>query len=222
MKVEKEPYIAPSILSADFTAIGDGVKKIKASGADWIHIDVMDGHFVANLTFGPKMVQDIRKITDMPLDVHLMIDNPDKMVQDFISAGADYVTIHLESAVHIDGILRNIRETGCKAGISIVPSTPIDFVEEVIGIVDLILIMTVNPGFGGQSMINKSLEKVEVLREWRDMFDHPYLISVDGGINEQTSQHVREAGADVMVSGSAFFKADNDKRFIKALKGIDG
>ena len=221
MKNIEKPLIAPSILSADFCTMGEEVRKIEDSGADWIHIDVMDGHFVPNLTFGPKMVSDIRKITSLPLDVHLMVDKPGSMIDDFVTAGADYITIHFESTVHIDGILRNIKNAGCKAGISLVPSTPIDHISEILEITDLILIMTVNPGFGGQSMITKSLDKVEVLNKLRKKNSYEYLIAVDGGINAETAFHVRKAGSDIMVSGSAFFKADNSKQYIKFLKGID-
>lgn len=216
---QQQLIVAPSVLSADFSDLAGAVKTIESSKADWVHLDVMDGHFVPNLTFGPKMVADLRPLTKLPFDVHLMIDNPAELVEDFAKAGADYITIHPEAVVHVHRLLTSIRDMGKRPGISIVPSTPVAAIAEVLPLVDLILIMTVNPGFGGQSLIPSCLDKVTELTELRRARKLDFLISVDGGINRSTVQTARKAGVDVVVSGSAFFGASNPALEVQAYKG---
>jgi ribulose-phosphate 3-epimerase len=216
--MEKETLIAPSILSADFARMGEGVKLIEEAGADWVHIDVMDGSFVPPITFGHKMVADIRGLTKKPFDVHLMVSHPDSQLESFAKAGADYLTVHQETVVHLDRTLARIRELGCRPGISLVPSTPISLLKHVLPLVDLVLVMTVNPGFGGQKMILPCLDKVKELREIRQVSGYDYLISIDGGVNKETISSVREASPDVLVAGSAFFSAPNKKEFVRNFK----
>ena len=198
--------IAPSILSADFARLADGVRAAEEAGADWIHVDVMDGHFVPNLTIGPPVVQAIRRVTELPLDVHLMIDDPERWVDAFADAGADYLTVHQEASVHLHRTLQAIRERGMKPGVSINPGTPIDALREVVPYVDLILIMTVNPGFGGQRFIPTMTEKVAAMRK---VLDRQSLwgveLEVDGGISPANAGEVVDAGASALVAGAAVF-----------------
>ena len=198
--------IAPSILSADFARLADGVRAAEEAGADWIHVDVMDGHFVPNLTIGPPVVQAIRRVTELPLDVHLMIDSPERWVDAFADAGADYLTVHQEASVHLHRTLQAIRERGMKPGVSINPGTPIDALREVVPYVDLILIMTVNPGFGGQRFIPTMTEKVAAMRK---VLDRQSLwgveLEVDGGISPANARNVVDAGASALVAGAAVF-----------------
>ncbi|MDR1230993.1 MAG: ribulose-phosphate 3-epimerase [Spirochaetaceae bacterium] len=212
--------IAPSLLSADFSAPGEAVRLMDASGADWVHLDVMDGSFVPNITFGHKLVADVRPLSQLPFDVHLMTNGPDRHIADFAKAGADLITIHLEAAVHIHRILGAIHERGKKAGIAVVPSTPVSALSEILSVVDLVLVMTVNPGFGGQKLIPAALDKVLALSDIRKTKNYPFLISVDGGINADTAHTAREAGADILVTGSAFFDAPDKSHFVRAMRGL--
>jgi ribulose-phosphate 3-epimerase len=210
--------IAPSILSADFANLAQEVKSVEAAGANWIHVDVMDGHFVPNLTIGPVVVEALRPHTKLPLDVHLMIESPDRYIPAFIKAGADYVTIHQEAVPHLHRTLSQIKELGAKAGVSINPATPIETLSEILQFVDMVLVMTVNPGFGGQKFISSCLEKIEKLDAIRKKEGFSFLIEADGGISEQTAKEVSKAGCDVFVAGSAIFKAKNYAEAIKKIR----
>lgn len=211
----KKILIAPSVLAADFSRIKEALDLIKNNGGDWVHLDIMDGHFVPNMTFGPKMVSDLRPCSSLIFDVHMMIENPEFFIEDFAKAGADYITFHAEAAVHMHRLITQIKDLGKKAGISIVPSTPVNILEEVLEDLDLVLIMTVNPGFGGQKLITKCLDKIKVLDTIRKEKNYKYLISVDGGINDKNAGTAAEMGADVLDIGSAFFK---DPSWISDLK----
>lgn len=211
--------IAPSILQADFANMGREINALEAAGSDMIHLDVMDGSFVEAITFGPKMVSDIKKITSLPLDVHLMIVNPEKHIDSFADAGADIITIHQEAVDSLEAILWQIKERGVKCSVSIKPYTPVSAIKEILSVVDMVLVMTVEPGKGGQSLIESTLDKVRELKKLREENGYSYYIQADGGIKAHTKDKVIEAGADILVVGSAITSADDYKKAIEELKG---
>lgn len=212
--------IAPSILSADFARLGEEIRDVERGGADWIHVDVMDGHFVPNITIGPLIVEAIRPVTKLPLDVHLMIEEPDRYIPQFAKSGADWITVHQEACRHLHRTLYLIKEQGVKAGVVLNPATPLVTIESVLEDLDMVLLMTVNPGFGGQKFIHSVVPKIKELRRMLDErgLDH-VEIEIDGGVNAQTARLCEEAGATVLVAGSAVFNQADRAQAIAAIRG---
>ncbi len=205
---DEEMKLAPSILSADFANLARDIRLVEDGGADYIHVDVMDGHFVPNITFGADTVAAIRPVTKLPLDCHLMVEYPEKHVKNFAKAGADIITVHAESTPHIHRVIQLIKDQGVKAGIAVNPGTPIESLIHILGLVDLVLVMTVNPGYGGQIFIPETLKKIKTAKELKEKGGYTYEIQVDGGIAEQTAKQCKEAGASVFVAGSYIYNAE--------------
>lgn len=212
--------IAPSILSSDFTNLAQQIRLTEMGGADWIHCDVMDGHFVPNITIGPLIVKAVRKSTKLPVDVHLMIKNPDKYLEAFSEAGANYISVHVEEVVHLNRSVNRIKELGCKAGVVINPATPVNSIVDVAEYIDYLLIMTVNPGFGGQEFISNSIRRIEEAVQLREKMKSGFLIEIDGGVSNKTIVNAKRAGADVFVAGSAIFHSDNITAATAELKNL--
>jgi ribulose-phosphate 3-epimerase len=212
--------LAPSILASDFSNLAQQIRLVEMGGADWIHCDIMDGHFVPNISFGPLIVKAARKSTKLPLDVHLMIENPDKYLEDFVKAGATSIIVHQEAVIHLNRTINKIKELGAKAGVAINPSTPVDALKDIAEYVSSILIMSVNPGFGGQSFIQNSINKIKEAAELRKNLKGDFLIEVDGGIDNKTIKETLKAGCDVFVSGSSIFKTDNPTAAAAELKNL--
>jgi ribulose-phosphate 3-epimerase len=218
-KMTKKIKISPSILSADFANLEAEIKAIEKAGADMIHIDVMDGNFVPNLTIGPVVIKSLRKHTKLPFDVHLMIEKPERYIEDYRKAGADIITVHAEACIHLDRVIHQIKASGAKAGVSIVPSTPVTALDHVLPLLDLVLVMSVNPGFGGQEFINYSLDKLRELRFMIDETGQDIMLEIDGGVNHHNIEYIVEAGANVIVAGSAVFSG-GEQNYKKNIDGL--
>lgn len=218
--MKNKKILAPSILSADFANLSQQIRYVEVGGADWIHCDIMDGKFVPNITFGPMVVEAVRRITSLPIDVHLMIKDPDNMIDSFIKAGANYITVHQEEVVHLHRSIENIKEKGAKAGVVINPATPVETLKEILEFVDMVLVMSVNPGFGGQKFISNSLRKIKELARIRNEMGYNFLIEIDGGISKKNIQEVSNAGCDAFVAGSSIFANDNITAATVELKNL--
>lgn len=214
--------IAPSILSADFSRLGEEIRSVEQAGAEVIHIDVMDGHFVPNITIGPLVVRAARQVTKLPLDVHLMITDPDRYLDDFAAAGADWITVHVEACTHLHRTIHHIRDLGCRAGAVLNPATSLSTLDYILADVDLVMLMSVNPGFGGQSFIESTLDKIRVLRQRLDAANPGAGIEVDGGVSPATIARIAGAGANIFVAGSAVYGADDYGAVISELKRMAG
>lgn len=214
------PILSPSILSSDFTDLKSQIRILELGNSDWVHLDIMDGTFVPNITFGPMIVDAINRITKLPLDTHLMISKPDEFIESFVIAGSDVLTVHQEAVIHLHRTVTKIKSFGIKAGVSINPSTPVYSIQEILDEVDLVLIMSVNPGFGGQKFIENSLKKIRELKNLKEKFKLNFLIEVDGGIDLNNIEYVLEAGADVVVAGASIFKSKNPMQTVTELKNI--
>ena len=212
--------IAPSILSADGSKLGEEIIAVEKAGADWIHVDVMDGNFVPNITMGPSIISSLRKVTKLPFDVHLMITNPDRYIESFFKAGADIITVHVEASSHLHRTVELIKSFGVRAGVSLNPATPLEQIKEIIHYIDLLLIMTVNPGFGGQQFIGTSLAKIARAKKMLEALPHQPLLEVDGGVNLKNIGDIAQAGADVIVAGAAVFSGGDYQKTIAALKTL--
>lgn len=212
-------FIAPSILSADFARLAEEVAAVERAGADLLHVDVMDGHFVPNLTVGPPIVESLKKVTKLPLDVHLMMTNADAFIQEFAEAGADYLTVHVEACPHLHRTIQSIKERGVKAGVTLNPATPLQWLEEILPDVDLVLVMSVNPGFGGQKFIPSALRKIKAARAMLNHINSSALLEVDGGVKVENARQIVEAGATALVAGSAIFCHPDYAATIAALRG---
>ena len=210
--------IAPSILAADFAALGEAVRAVERGGADYIHLDVMDGHFVPNITIGPPVVRAVRQVASVPLDVHLMIADPDRYIGAFAEAGAAILTVHVEARSHLHRTIQHIRSLGLGAGVALNPATPVNTIEEIAADVDLVLVMTVNPGFGGQTFIERSIPKIRAVRALLDRTGSPAAIEVDGGIDRATAPRVVAAGAEILVAGSAIFRTADPAAAVRELR----
>jgi ribulose-phosphate 3-epimerase len=215
-------YIAPSILSADFSKLGDEIQSVEKAGADWIHVDVMDGHFVPNITIGPLIVEAASRVTSLPLDVHLMIEHPDKYIEDFAKAGANLISVQVEACIHLNRTVQMIKALDLRAGAVLNPATPLSALEWVLEDVDFVMIMSVNPGFGGQKFIPNSIDKIRALRKMIQDRGLSTLIEIDGGVNEKTIKNISDAGADVFVAGSAIFKSPDYNKTIATFRKLIG
>jgi ribulose-phosphate 3-epimerase len=209
--------IAPSILSADFTRLEEEIRAVEAAGADWIHADIMDGHFVPNITFGPMVVEAVRRVTRLPIDVHLMISEPERYIADFAKAGADYISVHVETCIHLNRTVQLIRDAGARPGVVLNPATPLEALQWILEYADLVLVMSVNPGFGGQAFIANSIEKIQRLRQMIMEKRLTTLIEIDGGVSDKTIGNIAAAGADVFVAGSAIF---GSRDYAAAIRGL--